>query len=142
MTVWIGEIQWMRRNGFDVGRNPILKPLETIEFRDAILNPDGSEAEWSKADVVIGNPPFLGGKLLRTVLGTIMSNACLQPTPDACRQKPIWWSIGSPRCGSKCPPSPPLGAERAGVRWGIPGRRPISPPHPPNPAGWAPPSPP
>jgi hypothetical protein len=26
VTVWIGEIQWMRRNGFDVGRNPILKP--------------------------------------------------------------------------------------------------------------------
>lgn len=67
--MWIGEIQWMRRNGFDVGRNPILKPLDTIECRDAILNPDGSEAEWPEADVVIGNPPFLGGKLLRTVLG-------------------------------------------------------------------------
>jgi type II restriction/modification system DNA methylase subunit YeeA len=69
VTVWIGEIQWMRRNGFDVGRNPILKPLDTIECRDAILNEDGSEAEWPAADVVIGNPPFLGGKLLRTVLG-------------------------------------------------------------------------
>ena len=53
VTVWIGEIQWMRRNGFDVGRNPILKPLDTIECRDAILNPDGSEAEWPEADVVI-----------------------------------------------------------------------------------------
>jgi type II restriction/modification system DNA methylase subunit YeeA len=69
VTVWIGEIQWMRRNGFDVGRNPILKPLDTIECRDAILNPDGTEAEWPAADVVIGNPPFLGGKLLRTGLG-------------------------------------------------------------------------
>jgi hypothetical protein len=59
----------MRRNGFDVGRNPILKPLDTIECRDAILNPDGTEAEWPEADVVIGNPPFLGGKLLRTGLG-------------------------------------------------------------------------
>jgi hypothetical protein len=26
----------MRRNGFDVGRNPILKQLDTIEYRDAI----------------------------------------------------------------------------------------------------------
>jgi type II restriction/modification system DNA methylase subunit YeeA len=69
VTVWIGEIQWMRRNGFDVGRNPILKPLDTIECRDAILNPDGTEAEWPEADVVIGNPPFLGGKLMRTMLG-------------------------------------------------------------------------
>jgi type II restriction/modification system DNA methylase subunit YeeA len=69
VTVWIGEIQWMRRNGFDVGRNPILKPLDTIECRDAILSEDGAEAEWPAADVVIGNPPFLGGKLMRTVLG-------------------------------------------------------------------------
>jgi type II restriction/modification system DNA methylase subunit YeeA len=30
VTVWVGEIQWMRRNGFDVSREPILKPLETI----------------------------------------------------------------------------------------------------------------
>jgi type II restriction/modification system DNA methylase subunit YeeA len=70
VTVWIGEIQWMRRNGFDVGRNPILKPLDTIECRDAILNPDGSEAEWPNTDVVIGNPPFLGDKFMRDRLGS------------------------------------------------------------------------
>jgi type II restriction/modification system DNA methylase subunit YeeA len=34
VTVWIGEIQWMRRNGFDVERKPILRPLDTIECRD------------------------------------------------------------------------------------------------------------
>ncbi|MCY4089638.1 MAG: class I SAM-dependent DNA methyltransferase [Caldilineaceae bacterium] len=69
VSVWIGEIQWMRRNGFSGTRRPILEPLDTIECRDAILNPDGSEPEWPQADVVIGNPPFLGGKLLRSVLG-------------------------------------------------------------------------
>lgn len=69
VTVWIGEIQWMRRNGFDVGRNPILKPLDTIECRDAILNEDGTEAQWPAADVVIGNPPFLGAKLMKGQLG-------------------------------------------------------------------------
>ncbi len=58
VSVWIGEIQWMLRNGFGVSRAPILKSLETIECRDAILNADGSEAEWPAADVVIGNPPF------------------------------------------------------------------------------------
>ena len=62
VSVWIGEIQWMRRNGFNESRDPILKPLDTIECRDAILTPDGKEPEWPKADVVIGNPPFLGGK--------------------------------------------------------------------------------
>ena len=69
VSVWIGEIQWMRRNGFSESRKPILKPLDTIECRDAILTPEGGEPDWPEADVVIGNPPFLGGKLLRGVLG-------------------------------------------------------------------------
>jgi len=69
VSIWIGEIQWMRRNGFGVSRNPILKPLDTIECRDAILNPDGSEPEWPAADVIVGNPPFLGGKRMRDGLG-------------------------------------------------------------------------
>ena len=69
VSVWIGEIQWMRRNGFTESRDPILKPLETIECRDAILTPESGEPEWPAADVVIGNPPFLGGKLLNTHLG-------------------------------------------------------------------------
>ena len=69
VSVWIGEIQWMRRNGFAEARDPILKPLDTIECRDAILTADDTEPEWPAADVVIGNPPFLGGKLLITHLG-------------------------------------------------------------------------
>ena len=68
-SVWIGEIQWMQRNGFSLNREPILDQLETIECRDAVLTDDGQEPEWPEADVVIGNPPFLGGKLLRGVLG-------------------------------------------------------------------------
>ena len=59
----------MRRNGFRESRDPILKPLEAIECRDAILAPDGSEPAWPDADVVVGNPPFLGGKLLIGGLG-------------------------------------------------------------------------
>ena len=69
VSVWIGEIQWRRRNGFNESRDPILKPLDTIECRDAILTPEGEEPEWPEADVVIGNPPFLGGKLLIRNLG-------------------------------------------------------------------------
>ena len=69
VSVWIGEIQWMRRNGFPGSREPVLDPLETIECRDAILTPEGDEPEWPEADVIIGNPPFLGGKLLITNLG-------------------------------------------------------------------------
>ena len=69
VSVWIGEIQWMRHNGFAEARDPVLKPLDNIECRDAILAPDGKEPQWPQADVVIGNPPFLGGKLLIGGLG-------------------------------------------------------------------------
>ena len=69
VSVWIGDIQWMRRNGFAEARDPILKPLDTIECRDAIVTPDGAEPDWPEADVVIGNPPFLGTKPMRGVLG-------------------------------------------------------------------------
>ena len=66
VSVWFGEIQWMRRNGFDAARNPILRTLDTIQNRDAVLAPDGTRAEWPSADVVVGNPPFLGaGRHLR-----------------------------------------------------------------------------
>ena len=69
VSIWIGEIQWMRRNGYGWAENPVLKPLNTIECRDAILTQDGYESEWPNADVIIGNPPFLGGKLLISYLG-------------------------------------------------------------------------
>ena len=41
VSVWIGEIQWMRRHGFREDRDPILKPLDTIECRDAVLTATG-----------------------------------------------------------------------------------------------------
>ena len=65
VSVWIGEIQWMRRNGFVENRDPVLKPLDTIECRDAILTVEGEEPDWPEADVIIGNPPFLGNRKLR-----------------------------------------------------------------------------
>jgi hypothetical protein len=48
----------MLQHGFDLNRNPILKPLGNIENRDAVLNPDGTEPDWPEADAIIGNPPF------------------------------------------------------------------------------------
>lgn len=68
-SVWIGEIQWMRRNGFEASRNPVLRSLNNIECRDAVLNADGTRAEWPRADVVVGNPPFLGNKKMIGELG-------------------------------------------------------------------------
>ncbi|MBN8916337.1 MAG: class I SAM-dependent DNA methyltransferase [Rhizobiales bacterium] len=69
VSVWIGEIQWMLKNGFEAAQNPVLKPLETIECRDAVLNADGTRAEWPEADSIIGNPPFIGDKKMISGLG-------------------------------------------------------------------------
>ena len=69
VTVWIGDIQWCRRNGYQHATDPILQSLDGIEHRDALLNTDGSEASWPKADVIVGNPPFLGDKMMRGQLG-------------------------------------------------------------------------
>ncbi|MBI3901919.1 MAG: class I SAM-dependent DNA methyltransferase [Nitrosomonadales bacterium] len=37
VTVWIGEIQWMLKNGYPIRKNPILQSLEHIEHRDALV---------------------------------------------------------------------------------------------------------
>jgi len=73
ITVWIGYIQWRYENGLEKLPTPILRPLDTIKRMDAILGYDEQgnpyEPEWVAADVIIGNPPFLGNKRLRRELG-------------------------------------------------------------------------
>ncbi len=69
VTLWIGDLQWLQKNGYTGLNSPILSTLDQIENRDALLNPNGTEAEWPAADAIIGNPPFLGGKLMRAQLG-------------------------------------------------------------------------
>lgn len=72
-TIWIGWIQWLHENGYGTPSEPILKPLDTIKNMDAVLAYDGEgkpvEPEWPEADVVLGNPPFLGDKKMREELG-------------------------------------------------------------------------
>jgi len=73
VSIWIGHLQWHIENGFGYDRNPILKPLENIECRDAILAYDAEgkprPAEWPEAEFIVGNPPFLGGNYIRASLG-------------------------------------------------------------------------
>ena len=81
-ALWIGYIQWHRNNGFPYNQQPILTPLNTIRQTDAILA-DGDtanprETEWPDAEFIIGNPPFLGGKLLRSNLGDEYVDALFQ----------------------------------------------------------------
>jgi hypothetical protein len=83
VVIWIGEIQWMLSNGFAYLRDPILRPLENIECRDAVLeildSGDAREPEWPEATVIVGNPPFLGGgERMRAGLGDDYVNALFQ----------------------------------------------------------------
>ena len=69
VAIWIGHIQWMLDHGYGFPRDPVLQPLDNIELRDAILAYDDEgnpiPATWPKAEFIVGNPPFLGTKLMR-----------------------------------------------------------------------------
>ncbi len=69
VTLWIGDLQWRQKNGFTFFPEPVLLSLETIECRDALLKEDGTEAEWPEADVIVGNPPFVGDRKMISALG-------------------------------------------------------------------------
>ena len=81
-ALWIGYIQWHKSNGLLYHQDPILMPMDTIRLTDAILDlsdPDNPvEPEWPAAEFIIGNPPFLGGKLLRSNLGDEYVDAIFQ----------------------------------------------------------------
>jgi len=74
MVVWIGYLQWVKANGFRIDRDPVLRPMEgNFQCKDAILDlsdPENpKEPDWPRADYIVGNPPFLGTKLMRQGLG-------------------------------------------------------------------------
>jgi len=92
VSVQIGYLQWRRDNGFDNDRTPVLQVLDGFQNEDALLvphfrnkaktlkeaqagehaNDDAlkfyTEREWPAADVIVGNPPFLGDKVMRREL--------------------------------------------------------------------------
>src|SRR5690348_1156098 len=61
--------KWGLKHALYTRPEPVLRKLDQIECRDAVLEqrPDGSfgEAQWPTVDFIIGNPPFLGGKVMR-----------------------------------------------------------------------------
>jgi type II restriction/modification system DNA methylase subunit YeeA len=87
MTIWIGDIQWEIRNAIFSRPEPILRKLDTIECRDALLTRVQTkrtyrESEWPQAEFIVGNPPFLGGKLLRRGLGDEIVDALFNVYQD------------------------------------------------------------
>ncbi|MBZ0308116.1 MAG: N-6 DNA methylase, partial [Anaerolineae bacterium] len=74
IVVWIGFIQWKQTNGYYPRLDPILEDLhDNIRLMDAILTLDAdgqpAEPDWPEVDVIVGNPPFLGGNKIRQELG-------------------------------------------------------------------------
>ncbi|MBE2179432.1 MAG: class I SAM-dependent DNA methyltransferase [Chthoniobacterales bacterium] len=78
LTLWIGYLQWHRGNGYPLTDKPILKTLDNFRLMDALLDlsdPDEpKEAVWPavRSDqelIIVGNPPFLGDKIMRRELG-------------------------------------------------------------------------
>ena len=73
IVVWIGYLQWKRKNGIPFEtEDPILEPLKNIREGDAIVERSAtgklSIPLWPEVDVIVGNPPFLGGKKMRAAL--------------------------------------------------------------------------
>ena len=73
VSIWIGQIQWMRDHGYGFPSEPVLAALDSIEQWDAILTRDDEgapvPASWPEAEFIVGNPPFLGTKMVRLSLG-------------------------------------------------------------------------
>jgi type II restriction/modification system DNA methylase subunit YeeA len=81
VVVWIGYLQWRKDNAKGEPEEPILRVLDNIQHRDAILELDTqgnpkldnegnpSEPAWPNVDFIVSNPPFLGDKRMRAELG-------------------------------------------------------------------------
>jgi hypothetical protein len=99
VVVWIGYLQWRYEDAgilhaYNPNKihnfpnalpNPIIKDKnhpdepDRIICDDAIMRYDADgkpyEPEWARVDVIIGNPPFLGGQKLQRELGTSYINS-------------------------------------------------------------------
>lgn len=73
-TVWIGYLQWHHDFAGGSPGEPVLQAMDNIKEMDAILAYDAEgkpcEPEWPEADVIVGNPPFLGDKKMWGELGS------------------------------------------------------------------------
>ena len=89
MTVWIGFIQWQKDNGFPVEHEPILQALHNFEMKDAIIDltdpANPIEPVWPDADFIVGNPPFLGDKKMRSELSVCPTSGFMPPYDSGTR---------------------------------------------------------
>jgi SAM-dependent methyltransferase len=95
LVVWIGYLQWHYRNHETHPVEPILRAFKNINFGKregydavltwdgypvpAVVEKDGKRVEtypnarrpaWPEAEFIVGNPPFIGNKRMRDLLGS------------------------------------------------------------------------
>jgi type II restriction/modification system DNA methylase subunit YeeA len=80
VTLMIGRAVAIRK--LDLPENSL--PLDTLDKN--IVCADALFTDWVKADAIIGNPPFLGGKKLRQDLGDEYVEKVYQKFPDVAGQ--------------------------------------------------------
>ena len=72
VSIWIGYLQWQRTNGYRNFTEPILQRMNTFQNKDAVVDLSDpkhpGEPDWPAVDFIVGNPPFLGGKKLKSDL--------------------------------------------------------------------------
>ncbi|MBL9009540.1 MAG: class I SAM-dependent DNA methyltransferase, partial [Alphaproteobacteria bacterium] len=82
VTLWIGDLQWMKRNGYTNYREPILNTLDQIECRDALMTrvepsaPSGGEAGAAGGSPAEGRE---GGKTETVAKAPLPSSGHLPP---------------------------------------------------------------
>jgi len=95
-------------------------PLDNLDANirclDALIDTDGKQAAWPKADVIIGNPPFLGAKRLKPDRGVDYVNAVrkLYPEVPGMADYCVYWFRRAHDHLPVCTPEDPV-AGRAGL---------------------------
>ena len=108
LVLWLGYLQWQMRNSTSIG-DPVLEKLANIIAMDAVVKHDGEHPradgsgtelrnprrpEWPEADYIVGNPPFIGGKDIRSRLGDAYVAALWKANPKINKSADFvmyWW---------------------------------------------------
>lgn len=118
LVLWLGYLQWQMRNKASIS-DPVLEKLSNITPMDAVLKHDPERAkadgsgtelpnprrpEWPEADYIVGNPPFIGGKDIRSRLGEAYAIALWKANPKINKSADFvmyWWDRAAEQLARK-----------------------------------------